>query len=138
MLRGVTRVTPHFVFCKFLIEICTKKTECLDHEYRKLRRINYSELGKTQLRQGSMRISAAYIRNNPQFKHGDPRKIDPMVFSLADCALGTEVPLLAYDLSERLPSIWRPAQDELLCTLSDRLDELQPDSPEPSPSLQIR
>jgi len=78
-----------------------------------------------------MRISAAYIRNNPQFKHGDPRKIDAMVFSIADCALGTEVPLLAYDLSERLPTIWRPAQDELLCTLSDVLDKLQPDSPQP-------
>ena len=78
-----------------------------------------------------MRISPAYIRNDAQFKHGDPGKIDAMVFSLTGCALGAEVPLLAYDVSKRLPAILRPAQDELLCALSDGLNELQPDSPEP-------
>jgi hypothetical protein len=88
-------------------------------------------LGETQLRQGSKRISSAYIRNNAQFKHRDPHEIDAMVFRLAGCALGAEVPLLAHDLPERLPSIRRPAQDKLLGTLSDGFDELQPDPPEP-------
>lgn len=78
-----------------------------------------------------MRISSAYIRNNAQFKHGNPRKIDAMIFSLAGCALGAEVPLLAYDLSKRLPAIMRPAQDELLGALGDGLYELEPDSAEP-------
>ncbi len=73
-----------------------------------------------------MRISPAYIRNDARFKHGDTGKIDAMVFNLAGCAFGAEVPLLAYDLSERLPAILRPAQDELLCALCDGLDELQP------------
>jgi len=76
-----------------------------------------------------MRISPAYIRNNAQFKHGDPER-STRWSSSRRLRLGAEVPLLAYDLSERLPAIWRPAQDELLCTLSNVLDELQPDSPE--------
>ncbi len=87
--------------------------------------------GKTQPCQGSTCISPAYIRNNSQFKHCNPRKIDAMIFSLTGCALGAEVPLLAYDLSERLPAILRPSEDELLGAHSVGLDELQPDSAEP-------
>ena len=54
-----------------------------------------------------------------------------MVFRLAGCALGTEVPLLPHDFLERLPAIRRPTQDVLLRALSARLHEVQPDPPEP-------
>ena len=54
-----------------------------------------------------------------------------MVFRLAGCALGAEVPLLPHDFPERLPAIRRPTQDVLLRALSEGLHEVQPDPPEP-------
>ena len=54
-----------------------------------------------------------------------------MVFCLAGCALGAEVPLLPHDFTERLPAIRRPTQDVLLRALSEGLHEVQPDPLEP-------
>jgi len=53
-----------------------------------------------------------------------------MVFRLAGCALGAEVPLLPHDFTERLTAIGRPTQDVLLRALSEGLHEVQPDTPE--------
>jgi hypothetical protein len=89
-----------------------------------------ARLGEAQLRKGSTRRSAAYVRNNAQLERTNPREIDAMVLRLARCALGAEVPLLAHDLPVRLPAIRRPAQNVLLGALSDGLDKLQPDPPQ--------
>ncbi len=81
-------------------------------------------LGKPQLRQGSDRISPTCVRIDVHLEHGDRRELDVVVFRLAGCALGTEVPLLPHDFPERLPAIRRPTQDVLLRALSVRLHEV--------------
>jgi len=77
-----------------------------------------ARLGKPQLRQRRDGISPTDIRNDVQLEHRDRRELDVMIFRLARCAVGTEVPLLPYDFPERLPAIRRPTQDVLLRALS--------------------
>src|SRR5262249_15441905 len=84
-------------------------------------------LGKPQLCQRSERISPTCIRNDAQLEHRDRRELDVMVFRFGGYALGTEIPLLSHDFTERLPAIRRPTQDVFLRALSDGLLEVQPD-----------
>ena len=58
--------------------------------------------------------SSIDVGHNDQFKYGDPGEFDPIIFDLADCAKGTEIPLLADNFSKRAPAVQRPSQDELL------------------------
>jgi hypothetical protein len=69
------------------------------------------ELRKAQLRQRRKRYLPARVWNNDQLKNSNVQELDTMVFVLAGCALWTEIPLLAYDLMERLRAIRRPAED---------------------------
>jgi len=91
----------------------------------------WPRLGKPQLRQRRWRIPSTYVRNDAQFEHRDRRKFDMMIFGLARCALGTEVPLLPHDFPEGLPAIRRLTQDILLRPFSFGLDEIHPDPPQP-------
>jgi len=88
-------------------------------------------LGKPQLRQRSKRISPTYVRNDVQFEYRDCRELNMMIFRLACCPLGTEVPLLSHDFPEGLPAIRRPTQDVLLRAFSSGLQEIHPDPPQP-------
>src|SRR5262245_9248044 len=88
-------------------------------------------LGKPQLRQRSKRISPTYVRNDVQFEHRDCRELNMMIFRLARCSMGTEIPLLPHDFPEGLPAIRRPPQDVLLREFSSSIKEIHPDAPQP-------
>src|SRR5262249_32775325 len=88
-------------------------------------------LGEPQLCQRRDCITPTDVRNNIQFEHRDGWQLDMMIFYLACCSLGTEVPLLPHDFAERLPAIRRPSQDVLLRAFSSGLQEIHPDPPQP-------
>src|SRR5580704_2189699 len=68
------------------------------------------------LERGASR-SSTDVRHDDQFENGDIRELNVIFLDLA-CGVGwAEIPLLAHDFSKRAPTIWRPSQEELLCTL---------------------
>jgi hypothetical protein len=52
------------------------------------------------------------------------------------CGKEAEIPLLAHDFSKRATAIWRPSQDELLCTRSLFFFEDECDATEPLPLIE--
>lgn len=57
-------------------------------------------LSQQKLLQRRDRRAPTDVRDDAQLEHRDRRKVDVMVFRLAGCPVGTEVPLLAYDFPE--------------------------------------
>ena len=68
------------------------------------------------LERGASR-SSTDVRHNDQFKNRDTGEANLTFLDLAYCFRGTEIPLLAHNLSKRASTIPRPSQDELLGSL---------------------
>ena len=66
-----------------------------------------------------------------ELEHGDAGKIDPMIFRFGGRARGAEIPLLAHDVTKRLPAIRRPAQHVFLRPLGVGFQEVQANPAQP-------
>jgi hypothetical protein len=74
------------------------------------------ESTQAQTLERSVSRSSTDVGHNDQFKNGDPGEVKLILLDLATCVGGTEIPLLAHNLSKRASTIPRPSQDELLGT----------------------
>src|SRR5438132_5420005 len=80
-----------------------------EHRHNKSRQAQILERGASR--------SAAVIRHNDQFKHGDIRKFNLVFLDFAYRVRWAEIPLVAHDVSKRASAVRRPPQDELLGAL---------------------
>ena len=63
----------------------------------------------------SASLTAADVRQNIEFQHGDAGKFDHVILFLTDGSRRAEAPLLAHDFLKGTTAVRRPAQNELLC-----------------------
>jgi hypothetical protein len=77
----------------------------------------HSKSTQAQTLERSVSRSSTDVGHNDQFKNGDPGEVKLILLDLAHCVRGTEIPLLAHNLSKRASAIRRPSQDELLGAL---------------------
>ena len=89
-----------------------------------------SQHRRQTLERGASR-SSIDVRHNDQFENRDIGDFNSIFLDLAYCVKLAEIPLLAHNFSKRAPAIWRPSQDELLCTLCFGFFEDERDASEP-------
>src|SRR3989441_8130974 len=104
--KKTTRATQsdHRVTRWFVLVSCFR-----EHRHNKSRQAKILERGASR--------SAAVIRHNDQFKHGDIRKFNLVFLDFAYRVRWAEIPLLAHDFSKRASAVRRPPQDVLLGAL---------------------